>query len=77
MREKEIKDILNENDYSWVKVKKYNSDAVMDEEIYEDLDMYWMNSYKNLLNHHTEETEFLINKCRELATYIKKNNILI
>lgn len=76
MTKKEI-DIILSDSYSWIKVKNYNSVVVIDAEIYEDLDMYWMHSYKDLLQHHTKETTFLINKCKELAKHIKNNNILI
>ena len=76
MTKKEIDEILSES-YSWVKVEKYNSENVFNFEIYEDIDIYWMNSYTDLLNHHTKETDFLINKCKELAKHIKDNNILI
>ncbi len=44
--------------YSWIKVKKY------DEVVSENKD------YNDLLSHHRKETEFLINKCRELAALL-------
>jgi hypothetical protein len=71
MREKEIKDILNEGKYSWVKVEKFSEPSMTDPTV------EWCYAYDDLMEHHIEETEFLINKCRELATYIKENNILI
>ncbi len=60
MQKEELEKILE--GYTWIKVKKYNEvpsdkfNSVNDE-----------NLYKELLEHHKKETEFLIKKCRELA----------
>ena len=60
MQKEELEKIID--GYSWIKVKKYDEipsvefDSVNDE-----------NHYKELLKHHKKETEFLINKCKELA----------
>jgi hypothetical protein len=43
--------------YDWIKVKKYEDDD----------SLIWLERYKKLEEHHKAETEFLINKCRELA----------
>lgn len=43
--------------YSWIKVRRY----VMDESI------SWEARYRQLEQHHVEETSFLIDKVRELA----------
>ena len=64
---------LNEiiDSYKWIKVKQIKT--VWSKGIGDD------NKYQELLNHHIEETEFLISKCRELATELlelKKNNKL-
>lgn len=52
------------NTYEWIKVKKYDG--------YEGNDMTnpnvdWKSEYKQLMKHHKEETEFLINKIREIV----------
>ena len=44
--------------YSWIKVKRY----VMDESL------TWEQRYRQLEQHHLEETTFLIDKVRELAS---------
>ncbi len=52
--EEERKEILET--YKWIKVKKY----VMDETV------SWEERYKKLEEHHVDETNFLINKIREI-----------
>ncbi len=42
--------------YEWIKVKKF-----VDEE-----ELTWEERYKKLVEHHIEETSFLINKIREI-----------
>jgi hypothetical protein len=70
------KDDLNEiiTSYKWIKVIKF------DEVIGRDDDIEFM--YNGLLERHREETEFLINKCRELASLLldkqtKKERIIL
>jgi hypothetical protein len=46
--------------YGWVKVKKYN----MDESV------SWEERYKQLENHHIQETKFLIDEIRKLSVII-------
>lgn len=46
--------------YSWIKVKRFDPNIYDYATDYETL-------YEDLLEHHKKETEFLINKCRELA----------
>jgi hypothetical protein len=53
--EAELKEIIDS--YKWIKVKKYEDDD----------SLIWLERYKKLEEHHKVETEFLINKCRELA----------
>jgi hypothetical protein len=53
--------------FTWIKVKKYEELTYVDE--YEEING---SHYCDLLNHHKKETEFLINKCRELATELLK-----
>jgi hypothetical protein len=55
LTEEEKKEILET--YKWIKVKKY----VIDE------NLSWENRYKKLNEHHIEETNFLINKIREMV----------
>ena len=50
----EKKEILNT--YKWIKVKKYIDDE----------SLTWQERYKALEKHHIEETNFLINKVREI-----------
>lgn len=52
----ELKKIIDT--YTWIKVKQFNPDIYVSD--YEVL-------YKALNKHHKKETEFLIDKCRELA----------
>ncbi len=60
MSEDEIDEILNS--YSWIKVKKFNLMELGDT---------FEEQYEGLMEHHIEETTFLINKVRELAEIIK------
>lgn len=55
LSEEEKRDILE--NYKWIKVKKY----VMDE------DLSWEERYRKLDEHHIEETNFLINKIRDIV----------
>ena len=66
--EKEDLEKIIEN-YSWIKVKKYNEVSTWSYDWDEEAGV---EHYKELLNHHKTETEFLINKCRELATELLK-----
>ena len=58
--------------YSWIKVKKYIEPLepadLVNTKLQGEVD--WKYAYQTLNNHHKEETEFLINKCRELAKII-------
>lgn len=56
MNKEELNEILDS--YKWIKVKKHD---------------VWISGnegekYMELYNHHSKETEFLIKKCREMAT---------
>jgi len=57
MNKKGLEEIIES--YSWIKVKKFDTKVRPDDE-YEYI-------YEGLVDHHKKETEFLINKCRELA----------
>lgn len=46
------------NGYSWIKVKRYKMDESLS----------WEERYKQLEQHHIEETTFLINEVRKLAS---------
>ena len=68
MEKEELEEIINS--YKWIKVKKFNPNPsgiawIHDENKY-------MESYLELEKHHKIETEFLINKCRELAAELLK-----
>ena len=54
--------------YTWIKVKKYEELTYVDE-----YDKINGSHYCELLEHHKKETEFLINKCRELALELLKH----
>jgi len=54
----ELKQILNS--YKWIKIDRFDPKDLTDVNSPMDL-------YNKLEKHHTEETTFLINKCRELA----------
>ncbi len=54
-KQKERKEILET--YKWIKVKKYKDDE----------NLTWQERYKNLEDHHIEETTFLIEKIREIT----------
>jgi hypothetical protein len=56
MENSEIREIINS--YSWIKVKRFSPDNHVND---------WEGEYARLEKHHKAETEFLINKCRELA----------
>jgi len=58
MKKDELKEILSS--YNWIKIDKFNPKDLTD--INSPMDLY-----NKLEKHHTEETNFLINKCRELA----------
>ncbi|WP_299554643.1 hypothetical protein [Seonamhaeicola sp.] len=55
MDEQEKKTILET--YKWIKVKRYIDDESLS----------WEARYKNLEKHHLEETNFLIDKIREIV----------
>jgi len=55
MEESEKKEILET--YKWIKIKKYK----------EDENLTWEEKYKKLEEHHIEETNFLINKIRDIV----------
>ena len=55
MEELEKKEILKT--YKWVKIKKYKDDDTLT----------WEERYKRLEQHHIEETNFLIDKIREMV----------
>ena len=54
----EKKEILET--YKWIKVKKYIDDD----------NLSWEDRYKKLENHHIDETNFLINKLRDIVKSI-------
>jgi hypothetical protein len=69
MKNHDIKDlerIVDPEDFSWVKVKNYFE--IKGYEFDTQLDRQ---HYDGLLDHHKKETEFLINKCRELAEELR------
>ena len=55
MKFKDLEKIMDKNDYSWIKVKKFDEQDEASQE------------YDVLKLHHEKETEFLLSKCRELA----------
>ncbi len=55
MDNKEKEEILNS--YKWIKVKKFVDDETKS----------WEERFKALEKHHLEETNFLINKTREIV----------
>ncbi len=65
MNKDELQDIVNPENYKWIKVPKY-----------EDKKHDIVEEYNVLLGHHRRETTFLINKCRELAGGLLKMNEL-
>ena len=52
---------LKYDGYSWITVKKYKGPNL------DDPCFSWEDEYEKLLKHHKEETEFLINKIREIS----------
>ena len=48
--------------YAWIKVPKYGMDESKS----------WEDRYKELEQHHVQETTFLINKVRELAAELNE-----
>ena len=65
-----IDSILDKNDYSWIGVENYSPDVSQD-------NIDFLKEYDSLKKHHEKETVMLIEKCRLLAKYIKKNNIIV
>lgn len=69
-QQREMQGIIG--NYSWIKVKKYIEPLepadLVNTKLQGEVD--WKYAYQTLNNHHKEETEFLINKCRELAKII-------
>ncbi len=47
--------------YKWIKVKRYIDDDSLS----------WQERYESLEKHHLEETNFLINKIREIVKELK------
>jgi len=65
--QEDLQEILDS--YKWIKVRAY-SEADLRNPCVE-----WKSEYQSLARHHKTETEFLINKCRELALkLINKEN---
>jgi len=62
MDKKEIEEILNT--YKWIKVKKYEMNP----------HQTWEERYKDLEKHHLEETQFLIDKIREIVIQVSNSN---
>jgi hypothetical protein len=63
LTEEEKREILET--YKWIKVKKY----MMDE------NLSWEERYRKLDEHHIEETNFLINKIREIVKEIGEQDL--
>lgn len=61
--QEELQEILDS--YKWIKVRAYREAELHNPCI------DWKSEYSDLINHHKNETEFLINKCRELAKKLK------
>jgi len=62
MEKEDLQEIIDS--YKWIKVKKLDlPEDPYDFDSHEELIL----GYEELTKHHTKETEFLINKCRELA----------
>ena len=53
--------ILNDEDFTWIKVKRFVDDSNLPLE----------ERFHLLEKHHLNETKFLINKCRDLARTLK------
>ena len=66
MSSEELEEI--QGGYSWIKVNQFKEDNSV---IWVDSRDKWKDSFKRLEEHHKKETEFLINKCRELAKVIQ------
>jgi len=47
--------------YKWIKIKRYKEQSLDDKEV------DWKIAYKELMNHHVEETNFLIEKIRSFV----------
>lgn len=60
MNELDIKEILET--YKWIKIKKYK----------DDISLSWEERFSKLEEHHIEETQFLINKIREIISSFEK-----
>ena len=60
-------DEITSDSYKWIKVEKHIWDEFANGN----------ENYSDLEEHHIEETTFLINKCKQLAQYIKDNNIVL
>lgn len=65
MTNDDISKIINKDDFSWIKVKRF----VEPENIPD------ANDYARLVEHHKKETEFLIGVCRTLAMYVSNEGI--
>jgi hypothetical protein len=61
-KKESLEEILNT--YKWIKVASYKEADARNSNI------DWKYEYSDLVKHHKNETEFLIEKCRELAKYI-------
>lgn len=57
---------ITSDEYSWNKVKKFNESKYLDSD-----DVDWKEAYNELLNHHNNESEFLIDMCKVLAEELK------
>lgn len=63
MKYRDLLKIQDENDFSWIKVEKY--DEKQEESL---IDFgHHQEAFEILKEHHKEETDFLIKTCRELA----------
>jgi hypothetical protein len=58
----DLKKVLDENDFSWMKVKQFKLESLVDLTAEE--------KFNSLMIHHERETKFLIAKCRQIATLL-------
>lgn len=61
MEKSDLEIILDEQNYSWIKVEKYRERDIHNRRL------EWRDEYALFMQHHVQETKFLIEMCRTLA----------
>lgn len=68
MTKEELEEVVSPDNFKWIKVKRFDPKCFFTEDGGQDTSL----QYQYLRRHHDQESNFLINKCRELAQIVLK-----